>query len=48
MQILKFRSDEELVARAHDTVYGLAASVYTKDVDRAVTMAHSLQAGTVW
>ncbi|GFO42018.1 aldehyde dehydrogenase, mitochondrial, partial [Plakobranchus ocellatus] len=47
MQILKFRSDEELLARAHDTVYGLAASVYTQDVDRAITMANSLRAGTV-
>ncbi|CAG5119071.1 unnamed protein product [Candidula unifasciata] len=48
MQILKFKSDKDLLDRAHNTIYGLAASVYTKDVNRAIFLANSLRAGTVW
>ncbi|CAH1797143.1 unnamed protein product [Owenia fusiformis] len=48
MQILKFKSIEEVIERAHDTEYGLAASVFTKDLDRAIFLSNSLRAGTVW
>lgn len=48
MQIMKFKDDNELIERAHNTIYGLAASVYTKDIDRAMTLANNLRAGTVW
>ena len=40
--------DNELVARANDTVYGLAAGIWTKDVDKAHALANRLNAGTVW
>jgi len=47
-QIIKFKSIEEVIPRANDTRYGLAAAVFTKDINKAITMANSLQAGTVW
>lgn len=33
---------------ANDTHYGLAAGVFTKDIDTAVTVSNALEAGTVW
>ncbi|MFD5317747.1 aldehyde dehydrogenase family protein [Streptomyces sp. NPDC127098] len=46
--LLPFQDVEEAVRIANDTVYGLAATVFTKDLSRAHTMADRLQAGTVW
>ncbi|XP_074510578.1 aldehyde dehydrogenase, mitochondrial-like [Sebastes fasciatus] len=48
MQILKFKSMEEVVKRANDTKYGLAAAVFTKDIDKASYVSNGLRAGTVW
>ncbi|XP_003744529.1 aldehyde dehydrogenase, mitochondrial [Galendromus occidentalis] len=48
MQILKFKSMEELVRRANNSEYGLAAAIFTKDLDKAMYMSNALQAGTVW
>jgi len=47
-QILKFKTMEEVVERANNTCYGLAAAVMTKDLDTALYVANSLRAGTVW
>lgn len=38
----------EAIKRANDTSYGLAAAVFTKDIDKALTIANAVQAGTVW
>uniref|UniRef100_A0AAR2JSN4 aldehyde dehydrogenase (NAD(+)) n=1 Tax=Pygocentrus nattereri TaxID=42514 RepID=A0AAR2JSN4_PYGNA len=48
MQILKFKSIEEVIERANDTKYGLAAAVFTTDVNKAHYVSNSLRAGTVW
>ncbi len=40
--------DAELIRRANDTVYGLAAGVWTSDMKRAHRIANALRAGTVW
>uniref|UniRef100_A0AC11C7V3 Aldehyde dehydrogenase 2 family member n=1 Tax=Ovis aries TaxID=9940 RepID=A0AC11C7V3_SHEEP len=48
MQILKFKSMEEVVGRANNSKYGLAAAVFTKDLDKANYLSQALQAGTVW
>ncbi|UJR25369.1 hypothetical protein I4U23_006719 [Adineta vaga] len=48
MQILKFKSIEEVIERANDTDYGLAASVFTKDLDKAIVVSNGLRAGSVW
>ena len=47
-QIMKFSQVKEVIERANDTSYGLAASVFTKDLDKANVFAQGLRAGTVW
>ena len=46
--IIPFDDDEEAVAIANGTLYGLAAGVWTQGIKRALTMAEQLEAGTVW
>jgi aldehyde dehydrogenase (NAD+) len=48
MSILKFKDVDEVIARGNRTMYGLAAAVWTKDVQKALRMANGLRAGTVW
>ncbi|KAB7501434.1 Aldehyde dehydrogenase, mitochondrial [Armadillidium nasatum] len=47
-QIFKFKTIDEVIKRANDTKYGLAAAVFTKDLDKANLFAQGLRAGTVW
>ncbi|MCZ6569752.1 MAG: aldehyde dehydrogenase family protein [Deltaproteobacteria bacterium] len=46
--IQPFEDPEEVVAKGNDTAYGLAASVWTRDVSKAHKIAAGLRAGTVW
>ncbi|CAN7995118.1 unnamed protein product, partial [Ixodes hexagonus] len=46
--IFKFHTTEEVIARANDTTYGLAAGLVTQDVTTAHVVAQALQAGVVW
>ncbi len=48
LSVLDFDDDEQLVADANGTVYGLAAGVWTEDMRRALRLAERLKAGTVW
>lgn len=47
-QILKFDDLDEVIERANNTDYGLAAAVFTKDIDKANYIVQGLRAGTVW
>ncbi len=44
----EFDETEELISRANDTPYGLAAGIWTRDIAKAHQLAASLKAGTVW
>jgi phenylacetaldehyde dehydrogenase len=45
---IPFKDSDELVTKANDTVYGLAAGIWTKDIQKAHRLASQLRAGTVW
>lgn len=48
VSIERFASEAEAVDLANATVYGLAASVHTRDLDRAMRVSRAIRAGTVW
>ena len=48
LSVLAFQDEEEVIARANDTPFGLAAGVITRDLSRAHRTAAALQAGVVW
>ncbi|EEX32113.1 MULTISPECIES: betaine-aldehyde dehydrogenase [Vibrio] len=48
MSVLKFSEESDVIERANDTSYGLAAGVFTQDLSRAHRVIHQLQAGICW
>ena len=46
--LIPYDTEEEALAIANDSMYGLAGAVWSKDTDRALAMARKLEAGTVW
>jgi aldehyde dehydrogenase (NAD+) len=48
LSAIRFKDLDDLIAQANDTIYGLAAGVWTRDVKRAHYIAKKLKAGTVW
>ena len=48
VSVTTFKTDEEALAIANDTLYGLGAGVWTRDSNRAYRMGRGIQAGRVW
>jgi betaine-aldehyde dehydrogenase len=48
MCILPFDDEDEVLRRTNDTCFGLAAGVFTQDIQRAHRMVARLEAGTTW
>lgn len=46
--ISSFETEDEAVRRSNDTQYGLGASLFTRDLERAHRVAAEIEAGTVW
>jgi len=48
LSVIAFDDEEDAIAQANDTPFGLAAAVWSRDIGRAHRVARRLQAGTVW
>jgi betaine-aldehyde dehydrogenase len=48
MTIQTFTTEEEAIAKANDTVYGLAGGVFTENVAKANRIAREIRAGIIW
>lgn len=47
-QIYKFKDLGEVIKRANNTRYGLAAAVITNDIDKVMKVTSALNAGMIW
>lgn len=48
LPVIRYSDIDDVVARANASPYGLGASVWSRDVDRAVTVANRIESGSVW
>lgn len=46
--VIKFKTEEEVIAMANDSDYGLGGGVFTRDINRAIRVAKSIRTGRVW
>lgn len=46
--VMTFRTPKEALQMANDSIYGLAASIWTKDIDKALTLMRGVEAGRTW
>lgn len=46
--VISFKNEEDLIRQANDTIYGLSAGIWTRDLGRAHRFARAVHAGTVW
>ena len=48
MSVIRFQDADEVIRRANSNPYGLAAAVWTRDIEKAHAVANNVRAGTVW
>lgn len=46
--VIKFHNEDEVVAMANDSEYGLGGAVWTKDINRAIRVARNIETGRMW
>lgn len=46
--VIKFKTEEEVIAMANDSVYGLGGAVWTRDINRAIRVARAVETGRMW
>lgn len=46
--VLRFKDDDDMIAQANDTSYGLASGIWTNDLNRAMKFIRRIEAGMVW
>ncbi|MFZ3071429.1 MAG: aldehyde dehydrogenase family protein [Anaerolineaceae bacterium] len=46
--VIPFKTEEEVIAMANDSSYGLAGAVFTRDLNRAIRVAKGIQTGRMW
>lgn len=46
--VIKFKTEEEVIAMANDSNFGLGGGVFTRDINRAIKVAKSIRTGRVW
>lgn len=46
--LIKFKSEEEVIAMANDSVYGLGGAVWTRDINRALRVCRGIETGRMW
>lgn len=46
--VIKFKTEEEVIAMANDSRYGLAGAVWTQDINKALRVAQSIESGRMW
>ena len=46
--VIKFKTEDEVIAMANDSTYGLGGAVWTQDITRAMKVARSVETGRMW
>ncbi len=46
--VIKFKTEEEVIAMANDSLYGLGGAVWTKDIHRALRVSRAIETGRMW
>ena len=46
--LIKFKTEEEVIEKGNGTEYGLAAHIFTENLNRAIRVSNAAEAGSVW
>ena len=46
--IIKFKTEEEVIAMANDSDFGLGGAVWTRDINRAIRISRAIETGRMW